>query len=57
MELDKWLFGVLDELGVPTAAISQIFAALGSVGLSLLELESLTTGRSSSSSADFREVD
>ena len=55
-ELDRWLFNLLDELGVPHVAIAHIRASLGSVGLSLLELESLT-GDHSSSSAVFREVD
>ena len=57
LELDRWLYSLLDELGVPNAAISQIVASLGSVGLSLLELESLTSQNSSYSSADWREVD
>ena len=57
VELDKWLITLLVELGVPGVAISHIVASLGSVGLSLLELESLTRPNSSSSSADWREVD
>ena len=55
-ELDKWLFSLLDDLGVPNAAIAHIRASLGSVGLSLLELEHLTWVNSSSS-AEYQEVD
>ena len=54
-ELDKWIFSTLEDLGVPNAAIAHIRASLGSVGLSLLELEHLTAN--SSSSAEYREVD
>ena len=57
LELDRWLDTLLVELGVPSAAISHIVASLGSVGLSLLELESLTRPNSSPSSANWREVD
>ena len=57
VELDRWLYSLLDELGVPNAAMSKIVALLGSVGLSLRELESLTGEHSSSSSTDYREVD
>ena len=57
LELDRWLNNLLLELGVPCAAISQIVASLGSVGLSLLELESLTSLNPSSPSTVWREVD
>ena len=57
LELDQWLQNLLRELGVPGAAIAQIVASLGSVGLSLLELESLTSPDPSSPSTVWREVD
>ena len=55
-DLEMIIFVILEELGLPDPAVSRIFVLLGSVGLSLWELEALTGG-SSSSSSDFREVD
>ena len=55
--LDRWIYSLLDDLGIPNAAVSNIAASLGSVGLSLLEVESLLGQSSSHPSADWREVD
>ena len=57
VELDRWLCSLLDEAGLPDVAIEKIVALLGSVGLSLLELEALTEEHPAASSSGFREVD
>ena len=60
--LDLWLRNLLEEWGLPDSAVSTGFTLLGSVGLSVWELEAFTGGRSSSSSSsssssEFCEVD
>ena len=59
LELNWCIQTCLEELGLPDAASSRITALLGSVGLSLLELEAVTAEPStpSSSRTGFREVD
>ena len=58
VELNRCIGTCLDELDLPDAAISTITALLGTVGLSLLELQDITEEPSTpSSQPGIREVD
>ena len=58
-EVTRCIGTCLEELGLPDSAISKITVLLGSVGLSLLELEAVTAEPSTSSSSQtvIREAD